>query len=389
MKVNIISDIHAVYDPKEDRVLYNLPCKYSEDKYLNACECLLNYWKDNLETLKKIDFKPEPIHMSFPECFVVKNHKLAIKWLEAFCNAAKSGFINVDKNKAFEFSRALTNIDYYCWHNKIIWNAKSKKKISVQLLTHWMFKHLYDFHPEKLETADYLIIAGDLGLDNTYDKILADITQRTTGKFKKILHIAGNHDHWWHGSQSKPGEERPDHPNFDRDYCEHQDGDYLFLGCTMWTPIPDDAVWRIERGMNDYNYTPGRFNPYVSRNQYEIQTSWLRNKIETNKDKKIIVFTHHQPFEELTLEDYQYRHNGKSWDSDNVNEAYVVMDHSLDDINKYGNIKLWCCGHTHQNFDGELHGVHVVRNPIGYGDLYDKIPAENPSWTWYNKIIEV
>lgn len=386
MKINVISDIHAVYDPKQDKVLYNLQCKYASDKYLEAAKVLLKFWNDNIAKLKNKDFEPEPIHDSFPECFIVKSHDLALKWLNDFVKAAENDFNDVDKDGAYQFCRALTNIDDYCWHNHIAWNAK-KTKVSIKNLSDWMYKKIYDFHPEKLEAADYLIIAGDLGLDNTYDKILADITEKTKGKFKKILHIAGNHDHWWHGSQSVPGTEKPDHPNFDRDYCEHQDGDYLFLGCTMWTPIPDNAVWRVERNMNDYNYTPGRFNPFVSRHQHEIQVEWLKNKIDTNKDKKIVVFTHHQPFEELTLDDY--KHNGRGWEGEDVNEAYVVLDHSLDDINKNGNIKLWCCGHTHQNFDGILHGVHVVRNPIGYGDLYGKIPAENPSWTWYNKIIEI
>jgi hypothetical protein len=68
-----------------------------------------------------------------------------------------------------------------------------------------------------------------------------------------------------------------------------------------------------------------------------------------------------------------------------------VLDHSLDDVNESGDIKLWACGHTHQNFDGVLHGVHVVRNPIGYRDIigsYYSAP-ENMSGTWYNKIVEV
>ena len=106
-------------------------------------------------------------------------------------------------------------------------------------------------------------------------------------------------------------------------------------------------------------------------------------------DKKCVVFTHHQPFEELTLDDY--KHNGKGWDGIDVNAAYVVQDHSLDDIAENNNIVLWACGHTHANYDGILHGVHVVRNPIGYRDImgYSHSTPENMSGTWYNKIIEV
>ena len=150
----------------------------------------------------------------------------------------------------------------------------------------------------------------------------------------------------------------------------------------MWTPIPERYIWSVGRYMNDYRYTPGKFSPYASSHQYKIQSAWLRSKLAKYAGKKIVVFTHHQPFEELCLDDYEHS---------DVNAAYVVLDHSLDDISSYGDIKLWACGHTHQNFDGVLHGIHVVRNPIGYRDVtgisYD-VP-ENLSDTWYNKIVEV
>lgn len=386
MKINVISDIHATYNPKAKEVIYHLPYKYTINKYVTAAEKLYSYWNDNIDKLKNINFKKANIYKSFPEYYIVKNYNTALDVLKEFYDYCKADFEGLTKDKMFYFSRALTNIDIFIHENGIDWREK-KTKLDIEYdLKNFMFKHLGDFDPSKLESADYLIIAGDLGLDNIYDLVLKDIEDKTKGKFKKILHIAGNHDHWWHGIQGM-NLEKPDHINLEHDYCEHQDGDYLFLGCTLWTPIPDEAIWRIRRGMNDYNYIPGQFSPYTSRHQYEIQSTWLRNKIEYNKDKKVIVFTHHQPFEELIAEDY--KHNGKGWDGDCVNEAYCVMDHSLDDINKNGNIKLWCCGHTHQNFDGILHDVHIVRNPIGYGDLYDQYPAENISETWYNKIIEV
>ena len=30
--------------------------------------------------------------------------------------------------------------------------------------------------------------------------------------------------------------------------------EWPILGCTLWSPIPENARWRIERNMNDYNY---------------------------------------------------------------------------------------------------------------------------------------
>lgn len=66
-----------------------------------------------------------------------------------------------------------------------------------------------------------------------------------------------------------------------------------------------------------------------------------------------------------------------------------MSDKSLDDVQTRGNVVLWICGHTHDNFDGELHGIRVVRNPIGYGSLVGYFTPENCSGSWYNKILEI
>lgn len=307
----------------------------------------------------------------------------------AYANKLQN-FKNIDLNeiKSDDVNKlifALNDISDICYFKKLDWHKK-QTKLSISDIKSFIAKKYYDFDPAKLESADYLIIAGDLGLDNTYDLILNDISEKTSGKFKKILHIAGNHDHWWI-NDSKQNIKKPDHVNLSHDQFELIDGDYLFIGTTLWTPLSERDIYVIGRYMNDYKYTPGNFSPYMSNEQYRLQSIWLKELIAENKDKKIIVFTHHQPFEELTIDDY--KHNGKNWDGIDVNAAYVVLDHSLDDINKYGNIKLWCCGHTHQCFDGIINNVHVVRNPIGYGDLYGYLIPENTSGTWYNKIIEV
>ena len=71
-----------------------------------------------------------------------------------------------------------------------------------------------------------------------------------------VLAIAGNHDHWFY-HRATPNEEKPDAVCLDHDYCEHYDGEYAFLGCTMWTPVGNDWMkWSCFRHMNDYNYIP-------------------------------------------------------------------------------------------------------------------------------------
>ena len=384
MKVNIISDIHATVDKKLN-VVYNLPNK-SSAKVKKTINKFKWYWHTYKSDILKNKITHSSLSLAF-DTVRIKTHEDILKIIELYESNIDTEFANITNDTMYEISRAFYDIDFYFKSNNLEWR-KYSNTLTFDELVNYMFKCRYDFDPTKLQSADYLIIAGDLGLEPTYDLILKDIEKKTEGKFKKILHIAGNHDHWWFRINGY-SEEKPDIANFDRDYCIHVDGDYAFIGCTMWTPISDNSAWTVGRYMNDYNYTPGKFSPYASNHQYEIQSTWLRQQLAKYNDKKCIVFTHHQPFEELTLEDY--KHNGKGWDGIDVNAAYVVQDHSLDDIAKNNNIVLWACGHTHANYDGILHGVHVVRNPLGYRDItgYSHSTPENMSGTWYNKIVEV
>ena len=392
MTVNIISDIHATINEKTHKVYYNEPRKNINklSKTIVVLRDSLIRYKSNFDNGKanvSNDFSKLLNDEIDTYVSIITVYNDIIDWLNEFLKSIETKFANVDKReKLFAIIRTLTRIKEFLKKHHIDWKHK-KSVLDFNKMFDMIFKYLYDFDPTKLQPADYLIIAGDLGVEPIYDLVLEDIKKKTNGKFKKILHIAGNHDHWWFRIDGI-SEIKPDHTNFDHDYCEFVDGDYAFIGCTLWTPITDREVWQVGRYMNDYNYTPGNFSPYVSRHQYEIQSAWLRDKLAKYADKKVVVFTHHQPFDELTLKDY--KHNGNGWDGIDVNAAYVVQDHSLDDINEqYHNIVLWACGHTHQNFDGMLHGIHVVRNPIGYRDLNGYLPPENVSDTWYNKIIEI
>ncbi len=385
MKVNVISDIHATVD-KQLNIVYNNP-KCNIAKIRKTVAVFKNYWFKHEADIKAVKFVYSALNNAYPETKVINTHDDILKYVDMYEKNIDTEFANIGNDKMYELSRAFSAIDWFFRQNKFEWWLY-EHVVEFDDLIHYMFKCKYDFDPAKLEPADYLIIAGDLGLEPIYDLILKDIEKKTEGKFKKILHIAGNHDHWWFRINGL-SEVKPDHVNLDHDYCTHVDGDYAFIGCTMWTPISDQASWTVGRYMNDYNYTPGKFSPYASNHQYEIQSAWLRQQLAKYNDKKWIVFTHHQPFEELTLDDY--KHNGKGWDGIDVNAAYVVQDHSLDDIAENNNIVLWACGHTHANYDGMLHGVHVVRNPIGYRDImgFSHSTPENMSGTWYNKIIEV
>lgn len=386
MKINIISDIHASLDAGGSfKVLYAEKQKHTEAQCKKVIDALVEFAHSD---------KVDTSHTHTPSS--------AEKWLFKLAPTCHKEYLELVDSAASKFkvlsSLSLKEKDYLVdelvgiehWHFLLGEDGHWEKICKTNLLLHdvigWLLKTFHTFDPAKLEPADYLIIAGDLGLQPTEPKILEDIKKKTRGKFKDILYIAGNHSHWWHRVPGL-GDERPAAVDLSHDYCEHTDGDWLFLGCTLWSPIPEQARWRIGRHMNDYNYIP-HFTPADSSKQFEIQSTWLRSKVDANPSKKIVVFTHHQPFKELIEHDVKHY---DPWSSDNVGEAYADLEDSLRDLNHNGNIKLWVCGHTHMPFDKEVYGMRVVRNPIGYSDFYTYGfgTSECDPANWYSKVIDL
>ncbi len=383
MVVNVISDIHADYDFENNKVIYNAPYNFSVTDICEAAKALNGFFAENMAKFRELPFKNDLMNNMFDLPYITNVEQLA-DWVAAMNREIQLACIGLNTENVFIWSRVITVVEFFFRDNKLKWSYEG---IDIDDIKTFLFKQMFDFDPKKLEPADVLLIAGDLGYVNTYDKILADIKEQTKGNFKHVLAIAGNHDHWFVKSMSKD-EERPEAICLDNDYCELNIGEYAFLGCTLWTPLGDNWMqWSCCKHMNDYRYIP-HFKIADCIKQYEIQSTWLRSKIAANAGKKIVVFTHHQPFKELIENDT--KHNG--WDGTDVSGAYAVLDGSLNDVNEHNNIMLWACGHTHMNYDGMLHGIHVVRNPIGYRDHYGWCysPPENcQSKTWYSKLVEV
>ena len=239
----------------------------------------------------------------------------------------------------------------------------------------------FDFEPEKLEPADYLIIAGDTGYANNERIIFKDLADRTAGKFKRILTIKGNHSYWVIPGDplNSVADELAMAPN---DYIDVVDGDVAIIGTTLWT---NTTSFHELRCMNDYRYIPG-FKPDVKEKLFAEQSEWLRKKYNAYREqgKKIVIVTHHNPRSENILPEISLEHS-------DVYTAYWVNKHVLDDIKP----DVWICGHIHEELDCEIDGIRFVRHPIGYRwGYYRPNPKKYPQQqkiidSWYNKIVEV
>lgn len=370
----MISDVHAVLDPKTLKVQYAEPQRISREK----CQEIMAGIRRLAEGIPAEKMAARPwkgqadLYEYFPEDkgqFISRCNEIALALEDWDALGLDS------RKKAAKMADALDA--------KLDTVLDDGLENGLAGVWSWMSKTYSTFDPSRLEPADYLVIAGDLGVQPTEGRILADIKEKTAGKFKDVLYVAGNHSHWWHPT---PGVsmDRPDGIDLSQDYLEKETGDgWVFLGATMWTPIQESARWRIGRTMNDYTYVPGGFTPEKSDRLFREQSSWLLNRLEVYKGRKVVVVTHHQPFPECIEGD---------WKHQNVADAYACLDGTFDSVHSdFPNVKAWLCGHTHQRLDEVIRGIRVVRNPIGYSDFYMRWTGSSeldPAF-WYNGIIDL
>lgn len=374
MKINLISDVHAALDPKTLEVQYAEPQRITRERCQEVVSGILRLAEGI--PAEKMSAAPWKGQADLYEYFPGDKDQFI-----SCCGEITSALEDWDALDLASRKKAAKVVD--ALDAKLDTVLDDGLENGLADVWSWMSKTYSTFDPSRLEPADYLVIAGDLGVQPTEGRILTDIKEKTAGKFKDVLYVAGNHSHWWHPT---PGVslDRPAGIDLSRDYLEKEaENGWVFLGATMWTPIREQARWRIGRKMNDYNYVPGGFTPEKSGRLFREQSAWLLNRLEVYKDRKVVIVTHHQPFPECVKED---------WKHQDVAEAYACCDGTFDSVHgDFPNVKAWLCGHTHKRLDEVIRGIRVVRNPIGYSDFYMHWigSSELDPAFWYNGIIDL
>lgn len=374
MTFNLISDIHCAYDYDAKKVCWNRqPYQF---------DCPESDLKDKDTAIKACDELLSKIHSSEKDILDLGKIKLP-------------DYMKYKINSLNELIHLIEKLKHHIIHNVSVPDVLDKVTAIIRYLDDIQYKSDYkltfdkfsvhykiarplyrmfsDFVPEKLQPADYLLVAGDLSYDPDYKLIYNNLKERTKHLFKDVFFVKGNHDYWWfsHKNNSK----RPKNPNIKDRYLERDFGDVVLLGCTMWTPVLDE-LQHYALQMNDYNYTPGLTISKVNK-MYMEESTWLRGKVNYYKsqNKKVIVMTHHLPIKELVNTRY----------SVNQSVSYVVVDGSCDNIKP----DVWVHGHSHNYIDITKDGTRYIRNPIGYREFYDMLPSEVNPDHWYNTIIEI
>ncbi len=227
--------------------------------------------------------------------------------------------------------------------------------------------------PDDKETT--LLLAGDLWIGTksiwyNSDSWLSNVA----GHFKQVLIVLGNHDYWSQGDLTiKNGgikfnsmiQDLELHNVKVLDCDTFLDGDYLFVGCTLWTDMNNActlAMYNMPKFMTydgkiKYDTGPdGRYSIFSSEkwvSTHYKHRKYLNIVAELNKDKKLIVITHHLPLR--TLNDPNFSYGNEYYSSD---LSKLILDNT--------NIKLWCYGHTHYQKDVQIEHCRLINNCVGY-----------------------
>lgn len=214
--------------------------------------------------------------------------------------------------------------------------------------------------------AEVLALVGDIGQPD--DGNLPRFLKWCSDNYQHVLYVAGNHE--FYNASSVPYHkilhqlrticEKFSNVHFLNNKVFIVD-DIAFIGSTLWSRIPPELNSFIKNYMKDYsvifNETGNRITTAETNELFSSNCDFINKSIvEAEKMKlKAVVLTHHTPsFKNTSAPEYRMSPSG-----------FAFSTH-LPATFWSGPIHLWCCGHTHYNFDHNKEGYRLVSNQVGY-----------------------
>lgn len=227
-------------------------------------------------------------------------------------------------------------------------------------------------------SAPHLALLGDIGCvcDPGYLTFLsAQIKQ-----FRIVFHVLGNHEPYGSSWQSTIQKLRAFQETNKRERAADSSlGEYVFLdqdeyhlpeygvtflGCTLYSYVPEDSLEDVSLGLNDF-FRIESWTVEEHTLAHKREVAWLNSRVtalsQEHPDRQIIVFTHHSPT--VDARTINPRTAGSKISSGFVtdlrNEACWLGER----------VVLWAFGHTHYNFPhwkDEDSGTLVYSNQRGY-----------------------
>lgn len=213
-------------------------------------------------------------------------------------------------------------------------------------------------------SADYLILAGDVGIPiiPTYKSFL----QQCNDRFKKVFIVLGNHEYYGNtlsGTFQMVQEQISDLPNVvllhDSEY-RFEEENFTLLGTILWSRVHPTEYNHVKERMADYQKIwhddrKSNIDPSHTVQVHERHVDWLRTEIETRfaRGERLGVVTHHLP--SFSLISAEHKHSP-------INSAFA----SNLDLLIRPPIEFWVSGHSHSFNRRTINGVRCIVNPSGY-----------------------
>lgn len=199
--------------------------------------------------------------------------------------------------------------------------------------------------------VDVLVLAGDIFSIYHGRKQAEMVLEAFSDKFKHIIMTMGNHEHY--GGVPEKTREIIHSIADDLGNVEVLDNssvvinDQRFIGGTGWFPYNAYADL-YKRHMNDFRIIIG-FEEWVYGQHTELDVLLNGELLESD-----IVVTHHLPSIQCIAPKYKL----------SPLNAFFLSE--FDDLILEKRPKLWCFGHTHEQFDFNIGPTRLVCNPLAY-----------------------
>jgi len=213
-----------------------------------------------------------------------------------------------------------------------------------------------DFRPYEIPTTSrdldtVLILAGDI-IPSIYLKYWVDWFEDLAARFKSVVYVAGNHEHYDNRYTDSMKYLQDISLNSGVLFLENDvvsiDG-IKIAGCTLWTNIIGKELL-VQTSMNDYNLIYGTNGPLRPEDTMLLHNKSVKFLSQNEYD---IVVTHHAP---------SFQSCGK-YKANALSVAYATELGWLVEEKKP---LLWIHGHTHSHNEYMMYDTLVVSNCVGY-----------------------
>jgi predicted phosphodiesterase len=218
--------------------------------------------------------------------------------------------------------------------------------------------------------APFLILAGDIGRLQEYDKYLSFIATQCA-RFDAVYLVLGNHE--FYGISRSDGLARAHKLENDestlgklkvlnrRRLDLHPS--LCILGCTLQSHIRPENRTMVEQRVKDFQRILD-WTVELHNEEHQRDLDWLRTEINSinseSEDKRrakhILVISHHAPIK-----------NGSSHPSNQNSPWADAFATDLIGVQKeMSRVQWWVFGHTHYTTQWREHGINLISNQRGY-----------------------